>query len=206
MDGECVCVCVCARSHVPLSVCLYICVRECVYTCVFCVVFCYIWFFLWVCSSFMVRLAFFRSVCLIHSLSVFLTLFQSPFGILWIYMLFYFVLHFYFNVTIAQFCGYVYVVSVSMYWIYKFHSQSVNGSEYLQKPVPMASHTHIQHCNCVCVDGCSLIICAVNVIKQIENRSIFNTLLGRTTCFFEFGSIGALISNTKIDIDIVKNV
>lgn len=171
------------------------CVRVCV-----CFVFCYIWFYfcfsLWLISC--ASLTFFRAAyCPIRRLPFSLHSDRRSVFRMKIYLLFRFTF-FYFNVTISQFCGYVYVVSVHMY---KFHSQSVNGSEYQNRfPWHRIYPTHAHKALAVCI----WLVQPYNVnivIKQIWNRSVFNTHLVQLqqsdNVFFEFGSIGALISNAQ---------
>lgn len=103
---------------VNACMCLFLCPCVCGNACIHTYVLLYLIFlFQFVAHFLCVSLSF--AVSVLVTLSIFPTLFQSPIGILWIYLcvcFFYFVLHFHFNVTISQFCGYVYMVSVHV-WV-----------------------------------------------------------------------------------------
>lgn len=162
--------------------------------CVFCVLLYLIFFLFQFVAHFLCVSHFLSCSILPNSASIFLTSFRCPFGISWIYI-FYFVLHFYFNVTISQFCGYVYVVSVHMY---KFHSQSVNGSEYENRFPWHRIYTHTKHWLHVwLVQPYNVNIVIITSKSKTDRFSILTSCNNRTTCFWIWFEIGALISNAQ---------
>lgn len=167
-----------------LDVCVQVCgnAYAYVFVCVFCVLLYLVFCFSLQLISCVVRLSLSFVQCVLsNSPSIFLTSFLIPVRyFVWI-NIFYFVLHFYFNVTISQFCGYVYMVYVHMY---KFHSQSVNGLEYGNRFPWHRTHTYTHTTLAACMTWAALQCWTSLSSKSKTDRfSILTSCNNRTTCF-----------------------